>query len=112
MTGKAAADRWALTLYIDGASTSSIRAVETVRRVCDEKLGGNVDLAVIDVHQQPELVARDQIIAAPTLVRRRPGPPRRIVGDLRDSAWLQLGLDLGPAEAGRGISGEGLGRGD
>ncbi len=105
MTDNAAADQWALTLYIDGASTSSIHAVETVRRVCDEKLGGHVDLEVIDVNQQPALVARDQIIAAPTLVRRRPGPPRRIVGDLCDAAWLQLGLDLGPVS--RGVSGEG-----
>jgi circadian clock protein KaiB len=105
MTDNAAADRWALTLYIDGASTSSIHAVETVRRVCDEKLGGHVDLEVIDVNQQPALVARDQIIAAPTLVRRRPGPPRRIVGDLCDSAWLQFGLDLSPVS--RGVSGQG-----
>ena len=60
-----------------------------------------VDLEVIDVHQQPALAARDQIVAAPTLVRRVPRPARRIVGDLGRSAWLQLGLDLGPAESQR-----------
>jgi circadian clock protein KaiB len=98
MTDNAAGDRWALALYVDGAATSSIRAIETVRRVCDEQLGGHVDLEVIDVHQQPALVVRDQIVAAPTLVRRLPGPPRRIVGDLSDSAWIRLGLDLGLAE--------------
>jgi len=97
MTGKAAADGLVLTLYIDGAATSSMHAIETVRHFCDE-LGGRVELEVIDVHQQPELAARDQIVAAPTLVRRLPGPPRRIVGDLSDTAWMRLGLDLGPAE--------------
>jgi len=94
MNGPAAAERWALTLYIDGASTSSIHAIETVRRVCDEQLGGHVDLEVIDVRQQLALVTRDQIVAVPTLVKRRPVPVRRIVGDLSDAAWLSLGLDL------------------
>ncbi len=98
MTDYAPGDRWALALYVDGASTSSMHAIEIVRRVCDEQLGGRVELEVIDVHQQPALVERDQIFAVPTLVRRLPGPPRRIVGDLTDSAWIRLGLDLGPPE--------------
>ena len=99
-TGSPADDRWALTLYVDGASTSSIHAIETVRRVCDEELGGHgvhVDLEVIDVRQQSSLAARDQVVAVPTLIRRFPGPPRRIVGDLSDSFWERLGLDTGPA---------------
>jgi circadian clock protein KaiB len=100
MTDNAAAGRWALTLYVDGASASSIHAIETVRRVCDEELGGLADLEVVDVRMQAALVARDQIVAVPTLVRRRPGSPRRIVGDLRDSSWMRLGLDLGPADVG------------
>jgi circadian clock protein KaiB len=102
MTGNTAADRWALTLYVNGASTSSIHAIETVRRVCDEKLGGHVDLEVIDVRQQPALVARDQIVAVPTLVKRLPVPVRRIIGDLSDSAWMRLGLDLGFVEVSDG----------
>jgi len=97
MTGKAAAGGLALTLYVDGAATNSMHAIETVRHFCDEH-GGRIELEVIDVHQQPELAARDQIVAAPTLVRRLPGPPRRIVGDLSDTAWIRLRLDLGPAE--------------
>ena len=97
MTGDAAADRWALTLYVDGVSTNSIHAIETVRRVCDEKLGGHADLEVVNLHQQPALARRDHIVAAPTLVRHRPGPVRRVVGDLDDDAWASLGLDPGSA---------------
>jgi circadian clock protein KaiB len=105
MTGSTTDDRWALTLYIDGASTSSIHAIETVRRVCDEELEGqgvHVDLEVIDVRRQSARAARDQIVAVPTLIKRFPGPPRRIVGDLSDSSWLRLAFDTGSA----GISGE------
>ena len=102
MTGSAADGRWALVLYVDGASTSSIHAIETVSRVCDQELGDRVDLEVIDVRQQSARAARDQIVAVPTLIKRFPSPPRRIVGDLSDSSWLRLGLETGSA----GISGE------
>jgi circadian clock protein KaiB len=101
MTGEAADDRWTLTLYVNGASPRSIDAIEAVRRVCDEELGGRVDLEVIDVQQAPALVVRDQIIAAPTLIRRLPAPLRRIVGDLSDPARLRLGLNLGSAGVSR-----------
>jgi circadian clock protein KaiB len=102
MTGSTADERWVLVLYVDGASTSSIHAIDTVRRVCDEELGGHVDLEVIDVRRQPARAARDQVVAVPTLIRCFPGPPRRIVGDLSGSSWMRLGLDAGAA----GTSGE------
>lgn len=97
MTGSPADDRWVLTLYVDGASTSSIHAIETVHRACDEKLGGHVDLEVIDVRHQSARAARDQVVAVPTLIKRFPGRPRRIVGDLSDSSWMRLGLEAGSA---------------
>ena len=102
MTDGTADDRWALILYVDGASTSSIHAIETVRRVCDEELEGRVDLEVIDVRQQSARAARDQVVVVPTLIKRFPGPSRRIVGDLSDSSWMRLGLDTNSA----GMSGE------
>jgi circadian clock protein KaiB len=97
-----AADRWALTLFVNGSSPNSVQAIETVRRVCDEDLGGHVDLEIIDVRQQPALAARDQIVAAPTLIKRLPGAPRRIVGDLSDAATLRRRLELGSLAAGGG----------
>ena len=55
----------------------------------------HVDLEVIDLRQQSALAARDHVVAVPTLIRRFPGPLRRIVGDLTDAAWASLGLDVG-----------------
>jgi circadian clock protein KaiB len=101
MINAAAGDGWALTLYVDGASPKSITAIEAVRRVCDEELGFQVNLEVIDVHKEPALALRDQVIVVPTLIKRLPGPPRRIVGDLSDPARVRLGLDLSPTEIGR-----------
>ena len=52
---------------------NSVHAIESVRRLCDEELDGAAELEIIDVHQQPALVVRDQIVAIPTLVSRLPG---------------------------------------
>jgi circadian clock protein KaiB len=93
MTEVENAKRWALTLYVNSGSAESIRAIEAVRRLCDE-LGGHVDLEVVDVHGPPALGLHDQIVAVPTLIKRRPGPPRRIVGGLSDPGKLRRWLDL------------------
>jgi circadian clock protein KaiB len=87
--------RWALTLYVNGASANSIRAIENARLFCEEELGGRADLEVLDVQQHSALAARDEIVAVPTLVRHLPAPPRRIVGDLSDLVRLRLEFGLG-----------------
>jgi circadian clock protein KaiB len=87
---------WSLTLYVSGASPRSAEALETVRRLCDEDLPGQVELQVVDVSDEPDLAVRDRIVAVPTLVRRLPAPPRQLVGDLADVNRVRAGLDMGP----------------
>ena len=86
--------RWSLTLYVSGASHHSAKALETVRRLCDEELPGQVELEVVDVADEPAAVAQDGIVAVPTLVQRLPAPARQLVGDLADVDRLRAGLDL------------------
>ena len=86
--------RWSLTLYVSGASPHSAQALETVRRLCDQELPGQVELEVVDVADEPDLAARDRIVAVPTLVKRLPTPSRQLVGDLGDIDRLRAGLDL------------------
>jgi circadian clock protein KaiB len=83
-------------LYVSGASHHSAQALETVRRLCDEELPGQVELQVVDVADDPALAERDRIVAVPTLVKRLPAPARQLVGDLADVDRVRAGLDLGP----------------
>ena len=85
---------YVLRLYVTGSSPRSTRAIENIRRICDEHLEGRYDLEVIDVYQQPHLAKGEQIIAAPTLVKKLPTPLRRFIGDLSDESRVLLGLDL------------------
>jgi circadian clock protein KaiB len=85
-----------LRLYIAGTTARSKRAVENVRNLCEQHLKGRYDLEVIDLYQQPELAAREQLLAAPTLIKKLPLPLRQLVGDLSDHARVLAGLDVVP----------------
>jgi len=53
-----------------------------------------VDLQIIDIYQQPSLAAGEQIIAAPTLIKKLPLPLRKFIGNLTDREKIMVGLDL------------------
>jgi circadian clock protein KaiB len=83
-----------LRLYVTGATARSTRAIANLRQICEQHLSDRYDLEVIDLYQRPELAAGEQLIAAPTLVKRLPLPLRRLVGDLSDQQRVMTGLDL------------------
>ena len=69
-------------------------AEDMLRAICEEYLEGHYDLEVIDIYQQPALTKGEQIIAAPTLIKKFPLPMRRLIGDLSNRQRVLLGLDL------------------
>lgn len=85
-----------LRLFISGSTTRSTRAIENMRRICDEHLAGRYDLEVVDVYEHPEATREMQVVATPTLVKLLPEPLRRIIGDLSDKERVLAGLDLVP----------------
>ena len=92
--GSFSTTQYKLRLFVAGSTLRSQRAIENLRRVCDEHLAGQVDLEVIDIYQQPELAGQYQVIAAPTLVKLLPLPVRRIIGDLSEVERVLRGLEL------------------
>jgi circadian clock protein KaiB len=87
-------ERYILRLYVTGMTTRSSRAVSNLQAICDEYLYGRYDLEIIDIYQQPALAKGEQIIAAPTLIKKLPLPMRRIIGDMSNREHVLLGLDL------------------
>lgn len=85
-----------LRLFITGSTPHSTRAIENMRRICEEHLDGRYDLEVVDVYQDPEATREFQVIATPTLVKILPEPLRRIIGDLSNRERVLAGLDLAP----------------
>lgn len=75
---------YGLTLFVTGAGPRSARAVANVRAFCDRELPEDYALEVVDLYQSPERAREDSIVAAPTLLRYSPVPPRRLIGDMTD----------------------------
>ena len=86
--------QYILRLYVAGLTTRSQQAIRTVTTICEEQLAGRFDLEVIDIYQHPELAKDEQIIAAPTLIKKLPLPLRKIIGNMADKDKVLVGLDL------------------
>lgn len=85
--------RYILRLYVSGSSANSLRAVYNLKRICEEHLP-DYDLEVIDIHENPTAARKEQIVAAPTLVKKLPEPLRKFVGDLSNTDKILVGLDI------------------
>jgi circadian clock protein KaiB len=88
------AAQWNLRLYVAGQTPKCITAFANLKKLCEERLGGNYSIEVIDLLKKPQLASGDQILAIPTLVRRLPPPIKKIIGDLSDTERVLVGLDL------------------
>jgi circadian clock protein KaiB len=87
-------DRYILRLYVTGTTTRSSRAIVNTRKICEEYLPGRYELEVIDITQDPDRARDEQILAAPTLIKRLPLPLRRFIGDMSEAERLVVGLDI------------------
>ncbi len=85
---------YVLRLYISGLTPNSQRAIANVRKICNEHLKGRHFLEIIDIYQQPELAGKQQIIAAPTLIKEMPLPLRKFIGDMSKTERILLLLDI------------------
>lgn len=86
--------RYVLRLYITGTTPHATRAIVNIRKICEEHLQGRYDLEIIDIALNSMLAEGEQIIAAPTLIKKLPLPLRRFIGDMSHTEKILLGLDL------------------
>jgi len=86
--------KYILRLYVSGSSGRSMKAVYNLKKLCEEHFPDDYDLEVVDIYKNPSAAREEQIIAAPTLVKRLPAPLRRFVGDLSNTQRILVGLDI------------------
>jgi circadian clock protein KaiB len=81
-------------LFVSGMTPRSQRAIDNLRNICERHLAGRHRIEVVDLYQTPGLAREEQIIAIPTLVRVRPLPTARVIGDLSqvDKVLHALGI--------------------
>lgn len=91
---KRRSQKFILRLYVSGATPRSTRAIEKMQQICEEHLKDRCQLEIIDIYQHPEKARSEQVVAAPTLVKKLPPPLRKFIGDLSDSERILIGLEI------------------
>jgi circadian clock protein KaiB len=96
--GTEAADRagvtFVLKLYIASLTPRSMAAIRSVKEVCEKHLHDRYELEIIDIYEHPSQARGEQIVAAPTLIKKLPLPLRRLIGDMANEERVLVGLDL------------------
>lgn len=88
------APEYELRLFVTGASPNSTRAISNLKNLCETYMSGNYSLEIIDVYQEDELKESDEIVALPMLIRKKPLPERRMIGDMSDRKKVLRGLGI------------------
>lgn len=86
--------RYQFRLFIAGQLGTSLNAIANFRAIGNQMLGGNYELTVIDVLEQPELAEQEKVTVTPTLIKDAPLPMRRLIGDLSHTPRVLAGLGL------------------
>jgi circadian clock protein KaiB len=81
-----------LRLYVAGNAPNSRRAFANATAICDEYLTSRYELEVVDLLKYPRRALADGIIVTPTLLRLRPLPIQRVIGNLCDTNQVMLTL--------------------
>ena len=87
-------EHYVLKLYITGSTPKSTAAISNIRKICEEHLKGRYELEIVDLYSNPSLARDEQILAAPTLIKKLPLPLRRIIGDMSGTDRVLAGLSL------------------
>lgn len=71
-----------LTLFVNGRGARSRQVIQRLRRFIDGAADRRFSLEIVDVSADRAALVREQIVAIPTLIRCRPEPVTRFIGDL------------------------------
>lgn len=85
---------YSFRLYVAGRTERSQTAEANLRALCDNHLGGQYELEIVDTVERPDLAEQQHILATPTVVRLAPLPQRRVIGDLSDQQRVAAALGV------------------
>ena len=85
---------YVLRLFVAGLTPRSQRAIDNLKNICERYLAGRHRIELVDLHESPGAALDEQIVATPTLLKVRPLPPRRVIGDLSQVDRVLQGLDI------------------
>jgi circadian clock protein KaiB len=87
-------NHYMMRLFVTGATPNSIRAISNLKRICEQYIPERYSLEIIDVYQDTSIAEKEQLVALPLLIKKRPFPERRLIGDMSNSDRVLRGLGI------------------
>jgi circadian clock protein KaiB len=82
-------------IYVAGLNVRNQELITTFSSVCSEKLKPpQYQVDVIDILKTPFEAEIKKVLATPTIIRERPYPEKRIIGDFRENTKAELALNF------------------
>ena len=72
-------------LFVSGDSPISIRAIANIKALFEKHLMNQYILNVIDIFENPEMAVAENVLAIPLLIKKKPLPEIRMIGDFSNS---------------------------
>lgn len=88
------APQYRIKLFITAGSTPCALAIRTLQQICHEDLHGDCELLVFDVREHPAECETSGVLVTPTVIKERPPPIRKLIGDLSDKKEVLAGLGI------------------
>jgi circadian clock protein KaiB len=83
-----------LQLYVSGMSPQSMKAIENIKKLCDEHMENSFELEIIDLYKNPEKASEQQIVFSPSLIKSLPLPRKTLIGTFADTDKVIRGLGI------------------
>ena len=81
-------------LYIAGSSANSLAAIKNITELLESERPKGFYLQVLDLFDHLESATLDKVIATPTLVRIKPQPKKRLIGNFSELQYVKLMLGM------------------
>lgn len=86
--------KFILQLFVTGMSATSMKAIENVKRFCEQYLEGMYELEIIDLYKHPEIAKQQEIVFSPSLVKQFPLPRKTLIGSFSDTQRVIKALGI------------------
>ena len=83
--------KYHLKLYVIGRSPRSQVAIANLEALVKQLAGSGHDY---EIFEQPDLAEQERLLATPTLIKVKPPPAVRVIGDLSDTLAVAEALGL------------------
>jgi len=87
--------KYNMMLFIADSQPNSIAALMNIQRICQEYLGDDYSLKIIDINKESDLAVEKGVYVTPMLIIATPLPPNYIAGNMSNTAKILMALKIG-----------------